>query len=126
MQPDKAQEIVRLISEEGQSLRQAAKSVGITAPAFNQWCHKNPDLALQYASAREDRSDYLVEDALKIADDPKIDPAQKRIMVDTRKWFASKLNAKRYGDKVDVNHGGQTGNPVKVVNLLPKAPQPDE
>ena len=37
--------------------------------------------------------------ALTIADNAEIEPADKRIRVDTRKWIASRFNAKKYGDK---------------------------
>ena len=30
----------------------------------------------------------------------------QRNRIDTRKWIAAKLKPKKYGDKVDVNHGG--------------------
>jgi hypothetical protein len=43
--------------------------------------------------AREDRGEYLAEDALEIADaaEPTTEGVAKaRLMVDTRKWFASK------------------------------------
>ena len=30
-------------------------------------------------------------------------------------WLAAKHAPKKYGDKVDVNHGGQTDNPLSVL-----------
>jgi hypothetical protein len=40
---------------------------------------------------------------------------RSRLRVDTRKWYLSKLAPKRYGEKVDVNVGGQSENPVATV-----------
>jgi hypothetical protein len=37
---------------------------------------------------------------------------RSRLRVDTRKWLMGKLAAKKYGDKLDLNHGGQKDNPV--------------
>jgi hypothetical protein len=41
--------------------------------------------------------------------------ARCRLRIDTRKWYLAKLAPKRYGDKVDVNVGGQDGGPVATV-----------
>jgi hypothetical protein len=41
---------------------------------------------------------------------------RSRLRVDTRKWYLSKLAPKRYGEKVDVNVGGQQdGAPLTTV-----------
>lgn len=38
-----------------------------------------------------------------------------RLMMDTFKWQAAKEEPKKYGEKVDVNHGGQADNPIEVL-----------
>jgi hypothetical protein len=67
----------------------------------------------------------MVDEILNIADEEpdyiidangmrRIDPASVnriRARVDARKWVASKLRPKRYGDKIEVN--GANGGPVK-------------
>lgn len=118
-------EIIKLISE-GMSLRKAAEKVGSSPQSFLRVTAKDSVYAEQYARAREERGLALAEQALEVSDDPEIDPAHKRIMVDTRKWFASKLNPKNLGDKIDLNHGGQAANPVTVVNLLARSPESEE
>lgn len=35
-----------------------------------------------------------------------IDASQARVEIDTRKWIASKILSKRYGDKLELEHGG--------------------
>ena len=37
----------------------------------------------------------------------------RKLQVDARKWALARMNPKKYGDKVDLNHGGR----VKVVSL---------
>ena len=64
------------------------------------WLRNHEEFLLNYTRAKEDQADYLVEECLEIADDEAIDPANKRIMVDTRKWIAAKYRHKKYGDKV--------------------------
>lgn len=63
------------------------------------WLRTHEEFLHNYETAKEDQAHALVEKALEIADDEMIDPQHKRIMVDTRKWIASKYNTKKYGDK---------------------------
>lgn len=55
----------------------------------------------------------MSEDMLDICDDKDLDPNHKRIMVDTRKWLASKLKPKRYGDKLALG-GDEDASPIQV------------
>lgn len=55
----------------------------------------------------------MSEDILFISDDKDLDPNHKRIMVDSRKWLASKLKPKRYGDKLAVG-GDESAGPIQV------------
>lgn len=125
MEIAKAKEIIRLIAEEGKSLRGAAEIVGIPFSTANDWVN-SPQYADQYACAREERATFLAEDALTVSDDQSIDPAHKRIMVDTRKWFASKLNSKRYGDKVTNEVTGKDGAPIEMIRLVAPAIEPEK
>lgn len=64
-----------------------------------------------YTRAREDQADTLADEIIKIADktDPKDSAAvnKARLQVDARKWVASKLKPKKYGERqaIDVKHG---------------------
>lgn len=64
-----------------------------------RWLRTHKAFCQNYTRAKEDQADYLVEEALEIADDASIESSDKRIRVDTRKWIASRFNAKKYGDK---------------------------
>lgn len=66
-----------------------------------------------YTRAKEDQADFLAENTLEVSDDMGIDPQHKRIMVDTRKWLASKFKPKKYGEKIQV--GGDTDNPLTLL-----------
>jgi len=54
---------------------------------------------------------------LKIADDPRLEPNDRRVRLDTRKWSMSKLNPARYGDKVQVA-GDPDGSIRHTVGVL--------
>jgi len=57
--------------------------------------------ANQYARAREAQTEALAEQIIPIADDATEEDAQvARLRVDVRKWIASKILPKKYGDKV--------------------------
>jgi terminase small subunit-like protein len=61
--------------------------------------------------AREERADLLAKEILEIADAPRADQVavqHARNRIDTRKWLASKLAPRKYGDRVehDVKGGG--------------------
>ena len=92
-----------------------------------RWLGKHAEFRDQYARAKEESSDALVEEIIDIADDSVNDWMEKhnqegeqigwrvndeaiersRLRVDARKWVASKLKPKKYGDKLDL---GVTGN----------------
>ncbi len=52
----------------------------------------------------EQRTEFQAQEILTIADDPTIEPNDKRIRVDTRKWIMARMKPKRYGDHLDVRH----------------------
>jgi hypothetical protein len=82
-----------------------------------------------YARAREIRAEAWAEELVGIADEGENDTyvdengnkrtdydviARSRLRVDTRKWLASKLLPKTYGDKLTTEVTGQGGGPVQV------------
>ncbi|MDQ3023905.1 MAG: hypothetical protein M3R04_05925 [bacterium] len=49
----------------------------------------------------------MAEDIVDLSNDETLDPNDKRIRIDTRKWLLSKLIPRTYGDKLDVTSDGQ-------------------
>lgn len=118
---------------EGMSLRTVcnAEDMPSKTTVFN-WLRTNKDFLDQYTRAKEESSDALIEDMLDIADDSSNDymaivkggevqmvenkevTNRSRLRVDTRKWIASKLKPKKYGDKMDVTSDGKAikGNSI--------------
>jgi len=86
---------------------------------------ENSDFRDQYARAREAQADKLAAEILAISDDGTHDTMtvyigdvtkevedkewvnRSKLRVDARKWLASKLAPKKYGDKIDVTTGGE-------------------
>ncbi len=66
----------------------------------------------RYARARGEQADFYADEIITIAD-TEPDAAIARVRIDARKWAASKLRPKVYGDKVQ--HGGDPGQPLHAV-----------
>jgi cyanate lyase len=104
---------VDLMVSEGLSLRKACIKTGLDPARFLRAVDADPELAKQYARARQALLDKMADEILELADAPvakldngATDPGmvrQRQLQVDTRKWFLSKLAPKIYGDRLDVS-----------------------
>ena len=65
-----------------------------------KWLGQQPLFAENYTRAREAQADAIVDDILDIADDKALDPNDRRIRIDARKWLAGKMRPKKYSDKL--------------------------
>jgi len=71
-----------------------------------RWLRSHADFCEAYVRAREEQADTLADDMQLIAD-TSTDANLGRLRVETRKWIASKLKPKKYGDKVDLTTNGK-------------------
>lgn len=114
-----SQEIADIICEriaEGESLRKIcdADNMPNKATVF-RWLASNTAFSDQYAHARESQADTLFDEVLAIADQydsaaekQDVDHINRaRLRIDARKWMAGKLRPKKYGEKLELEHGGQ-------------------
>ena len=83
-------------------------------PAVQRWMDERAELRAEYVRARELQADAYVDQMLRIADTAS-DAGLARVQVEARKWAASKLHWKKYGDKVTQEISGPEGGPVQVV-----------
>lgn len=112
---------------DGNSLRKIARMEGIPdLTTIFLWLQKYPEFSKQYAQAKDAQADAMAEDMLDIADMPPemtekgIDSASvqhMRLRIDTRKWIASKLKPKKYGDKIEQEINGELGLTVNILKL---------
>jgi hypothetical protein len=72
-----------------------------------RWIVADENLRNQYACARDNQADVLADEIVDIADNA-TDAQLARLQVDARKWFASKVAPKKYGDKTDITSNGNT------------------
>ena len=97
----------------GESLRTICKDKDMpTARGVLKWLNAdgNDAAVQQYAQAREDQADFHADEIIAIADSEP-DAARARVRVDARRWVASKLRPKRYGERVQ--HSGDSDNPIR-------------
>lgn len=102
-------------------LMDIAKEVGVSFGYLSDWLSR-PEHIEKYARAREAQADRHADEILRIADDGASDTyidehgnertdqevvARSKLRVDARKWLASKMKPKVYGDKLDL--GGHVG-----------------
>lgn len=106
-------EIARLICEAVKASQTGLRRTLEDDPALpelrtvQRWLEIYPDFAHDYSRAKADHLKAMSEDIIDISDDESIDPADKRIRIETRRWLLSKLIPKTYGDKLDLTSGGE-------------------
>ena len=103
-----------------------------------RWLRTNQSFCDQYTRAKEESADALSDEMLDISDDAQNDWMEQnakenagwvangehiqrsRLRIETRKWLASKLKPKKYGEKLAV--GGAEDMPaLKVERILIRA-----
>ena len=69
----------------------------------HKWLTERDEFSDKYKEARDAQADTYTDEMEDIARDPTLDVQRARLIVDTRKWVASKLKPKKYGDKLDLD-----------------------
>jgi hypothetical protein len=126
---------------EGKSLREICKAKGMPHRSnVFRWIDDDPTLRDQYVRAREAQADLYADEIIEIADDGSRDYsigengetivdhdviARARLRVDARKWKASKLAPKKYGDKLLNEHSGPDGGAITQIVRTIIDPQHD-
>lgn len=123
----------------GESLRDICKSEDMPGQStVFRWLDAREDFREQYARARDAQADFYADEIIKISDDGTNDWMERRseaekgpgvntgwvlngehvqrsrLRVDARKWYASKVAPKKYGDKMMNEHSGPDGGPIET------------
>lgn len=124
--PELTAEICARIAD-GQSIRKICRDESMPAmPTIFFWLREYPEFLEQYNVAKEAQADAMAEDMLDIADTlpamtekgiDSADVAHMRLRIDTRKWIASKLKPKKYGDKIEQEIKGDMSLTVQLVRF---------
>ena len=120
-----AEKICKRLAD-GESLSIICKTEGIAMSTVYEWLSRQPSFSEMYARAREDQADTMAAEITALADEPprmieddkgvaRVDSAWvqwQKNRVDARKWVASKLKPRSYGERVQV--AGDADSPLKV------------
>jgi hypothetical protein len=125
-------EICRQMAEEGKSLRKVLLSKDMPeSHTFYKWIDNDQKKLLQYTRAHEDRVEVRFESIEKdYNEDPERNPDTnqidngwvnlQRLKIHSKQWELSKLNPKKYSDKIQVDTTEFSEQP-----LFPDVPKND-
>lgn len=107
-----------------------------TEKTIHNWLNSNKEFLQLYARAKEFQADFMIDETIDIADDGTNDTIiiqmpsgaerevenkewtnRSKLRIETRKWIASKLKPKKYGDKLDVTSDGEKITTPPVLNI---------
>jgi hypothetical protein len=104
----KGKSIMRIIQEQKKALVDRGEEAE-RFPAYatlHSWIKESPEYTEGLANARMDAADFLADEIKDIADEQvkgMDQVSRNKLRVDTRKWIASKLKPKTYGDRVGLD-----------------------
>lgn len=130
-----ADAICEEIATSSLSMKSVCEKLSIPVGTVLAWLSKQTTFQDKYARAKEMQADLLAEEILDISDDGsndfmtivKGDEAytvenkevinRSRLRVDSRKWIASKLKPKKYGDRITQEITGANGGPLQITGI---------
>ena len=112
--------------ESGKSLRFALSQIPLSSSTFFIWIEEDPEKSKRYAYVTDIRTDLKFEsieqdyseEPQRDAETGRIDSAWvqlQRLKIDAKKWELSKLNPKKYGDKIQQEHSGEVKTTTTVI-----------
>lgn len=92
----------------GESLRSWCIANGFNLRTTNDWIDADKTRATHYARARDDRADAVFEALDEVSEQAvtagsAIEVAGLRLKADNIKWKLARMNAKKYGDRLNVD-----------------------
>lgn len=120
-----ADNICEQIATTSKSMKTICNDLVVPVGTVLGWLGKEKQFQENYARAKDQQADLLAEEVLEIADDGTNDymtivkgdvsynvedrevVSRSKLRVEARKWIASKLKPKKYGDKLDVTSDGE-------------------
>ena len=114
-----AEQMFEIMSTSNRSLKSICDELEIGVTTVFRWLDEKEEFRNKYARAKESQAEFLAEEILQIADTElkttdvteyensegggiskttRDNIQRARLMIDSRKWLASKLKPKKYGD----------------------------
>ncbi len=135
--PEIGKSICESIATSSKSMKTICSELNLSINTVLDWLDYKGDnehikgFSQLYARAKELQADYLFEEMIEIADDGSNDymtitkgdqtynvedkevTNRSKLRIDVRKFAASKLRSKKYGDKLELS--GDQANPIHVI-----------
>lgn len=112
--PEQSESICEWIAE-GKSLLSWTRENQVGLSTVYQWLRKQSEFAENYARAREDAADTLVDRLSDIADSEE-DIQRAKLKCDNIKWVAARMKPKNYSERHNVEHSGPGGGPIDIAH----------
>lgn len=116
--------------ENGNPLRRSCLAF-MSTKKFYELLDESEEKRKRYARACEERAEKMFDDILEIADESNADLAvcdgklivdgeaiqRSKLKIEARKWMLAKMQPKKYGDKIDIDHTskGESIAPTPIV-----------
>lgn len=100
----------------GKSVKNCLQPRNINVYEFYTYLEENPSARAAYEKAQEFKSHGFADDIPDIADN-ELDSARARVLIDSRRWYASKMMPVKYADRVDIN--------IKTIDITQALSQAD-
>ena len=133
-------DILALIATTPKSLESICKSDERfpDARTVYRWIDASEELCQRYARAKQAQLQILADQLVDLADNDRIcqkrtikpdgseeivilDQVERtRVQIDTRKWLLSKLDPKKYGERIQQEHTGADGGPLQIISTVPR------
>jgi hypothetical protein len=104
-----AEQICDLIAAGGHMHVVCAEEWAPAERTVYQWLRAHEEFAQMYAHARERQQEVFAAEVVLIADNEP-DPARARNRMDARKWHASKVAPKKWGDRLEIDAKVETSH----------------
>lgn len=137
---DKVFDIICDRISNGESLRSVLRDDAMPERStVYEWLKGDESKSNQYARATNDRADAIFDEMFEIADDGTNDTMtvsigegleveklntehiqRSRLRIDTRKWALSKMNPKKYGDRITQEIDDKRDNRIEIEIVNPE------
>lgn len=106
----------------GNSLSSWCRDNDTALSTVYRWLRLHDDFSANYARAREDAADTLVDKLGEVATEEE-DVQRAKLKCDNIKWVASRMKPKNWGDKIGLTDGDGGKLSVKIVSYYDKSGQ---
>lgn len=124
--PELAAKFCAAMASTTDSIKTICKRKGMPSNAtVFRWRSEQPAFKEMYEAAKLEQMYGGIDECTEIADKAgktHEEIAHAKLRIDTRIKVAQRLKPKEFGEKVDVNHGGQGDNPITTVTRVELVP----